>query len=235
MAKSKLILALDVPSEAEARRHIDRLRDSVGVFKVGLQLFTACGPQIVEYIRRTGAEVFLDLKFHDIPNTVAHAVKSAAALDVAMLTLHAGGGSDMLKAAREAAESAARKPLLLAVTVLTSMDKDDLMEVGVDHTPSGQVLNLARLAFKQSGIPGLVSSPLEVPFIREQIGPDVKIVTPGIRPSGAGADDQKRTMTPGEAIRAGANYLVVGRPILEAENPAQAAADVVREIEQAIG
>lgn len=232
MSKSKLILALDVDTFEEAKTWVEKLHDVVGVFKVGSQLFTSSGPEIIKYIRSKGTEVFLDLKFHDIPNTVAKAVSAAAQYDVAMLTLHACGGADMLQAAREAVEEADRPPLLLAVTVLTSFDNEDLAEVGVDHTVGGQVLNLARLA-KRSGVDGVVASPLEVSLLREQLGNHLKIVVPGVRPMGAETNDQKRVMTPNEAITAGASYIVVGRPITQAPNPREAAERVLREIELA--
>ncbi len=229
MSKSKLILALDVPTPDEAKKLVECLAEYVGVFKVGSQLFTAAGPEIVKFIRSKGAEVFLDLKFHDIPHTVAKAVVEAGKMDVAMLTLHASGGSDMILAAREAAEEADRAPLLLAVTVLTSMDNEDLVEVVVNHSTNGQVLNLARLA-KRAGADGLVASPHEVALIRDEVGNHIKIVVPGVRPAGAETFDQKRVMTPHDALKAGANYIVVGRPIINAPDPVAAAQSILHEI-----
>lgn len=227
--KSKLIVALDIPEEIEAKKIVDELHDCVGYFKVGLQMFTRFGPSLVSHIRSHGADVFLDLKFHDIPNTVAHAVESACALDVGMLTIHACGGSDMMKAAVEAAGKAARKPVVLAVTVLTSMDKSDLEEVGVDHTLPGQVMHLARLAVG-SGVDGLVCSAHEIGLIRDDVCKQVTLVVPGIRPAGAQTGDQKRVMTPKEAIDAGANFLVVGRPILESPDRRKAAEEILAQI-----
>lgn len=227
--KSKLIVALDVDQESQARQIVEELHDCVGFFKVGLQMFTRFGPSIIKHIRSKEADVFLDLKFHDIPHTVAHAVESACELDVGMLTVHASGGSDMMSAAVEAGTKAERKPLILAVTVLTSMDQTDLEEVGVNHTLTGQVMNLARLA-KSSGVRGVVCSSHEISLIREDITEELTLVVPGIRPAGSDLGDQKRIMTPQEAVEAGADFLVVGRPILTAENRRKAAEDILAQM-----
>lgn len=194
-----------------------------GLFKVGLQLFTAEGPRVVRELTASGRRVFLDLKFHDIPNTVAGAVRSAAALGAEMLTVHAGGGSAMLRAAVEAA--GAEGPLVLAVTVLTSMADADVKELGISATASEQVLHLAGIA-QRTGCGGLVCSPQEVVEIRRRLGGEPVLVTPGIRPAGADVGDQSRIATPAEAIRAGADYLVIGRPITAAADPAAAARQI---------
>lgn len=228
-ARDRLIVALDVPNTEEARRLVASLGDSVGYFKVGLQLFTAEGPGLVRDLVSSGRRVFLDLKLHDIPNTVASAVKSAAELRVDMLTVHASGGSKMLRAATEAAASAAHKPLVLAVTVLTSMADEDVQEVGVSGRAADQVVRLANLA-KISGCGGIVASPQEVARLRQALGAGFSIVTPGIRPIGAEAADQARIATPAEAIRAGASHLVVGRPITAAADPKSAAEAILRDI-----
>jgi len=230
MMKSKLIVALDVPEESEAKKIVEELHDCVAYFKVGMQMFTRFGPGLVSYIRGKGADVFLDLKFHDIPNTVAHAVTSAGSLDVGMLTIHASGGSDMMHSAMEAAGKVARKPVVLAVTVLTSMDQSDMEEIGIDHTVSGQVLNLARLA-QHSKVDGLVCSAHEISLIKNHICQKLTLVVPGIRPAGADTGDQKRIMTPRQAIDAGAGFLVIGRPIIEAPDRRKAAEDILAEID----
>lgn len=210
-----------------------RLLDSLGtptLCKIGLELFTAQGPSVVKAVMDRGSSVFLDLKFHDIPNTVAHAVKSAADLGVAMTTLHASGGPVMLEAAAKAAAASGNKELLLlAVTVLTSMDAAQLSSTGIPVEPKEQVLRLAGLA-SSSGIGGIVCSPLEVSAIRASLGPNLRIVTPGVRPTWAAAGDQKRVMTPSEAVAAGSDWLVIGRPITAAEDPKEAYAKVVAEL-----
>ena len=228
-ARRRLIVALDVSRAEAARALVDRIGEAAGLYKVGLQLFTAEGPRLVEELVGSGHKVFLDLKLHDIPNTVSHAVKSAAALGVSMLTVHAAGGSDVLKAAVEAAD---RRLTLLAVTVLTSFCDDDLRETGVPSTTAEQVLHLAGLA-QRAGCPGIVTSPRETALIRKSLGSDLVIVNPGVRPVGSGKDDQERIATPAEAIRAGASYIVVGRPITMADDPARAAHDIVLEMERA--
>ena len=221
--KNPIIAALDVPDAEHAIKLAEAIAPAVGAFKIGKELFVSAGPDIVKRVRDTGASVFLDLKFHDIPNTVAKAVASAVRLDVQMLTVHTCGGTAMLQAAVKAAGDG---PLVLGVTVLTSMDENDLADVGVQKSPADQVLHLAQLA-TQAGLKGLVCSPKEIAPLREVLPPEVQLVTPGIRPAGSDSDDQKRVMTPAKAISAGADWLVIGRPIYAAENPRQAAEDIL--------
>ena len=230
--RDKLIVALDFAKAESALSLVDHLDGASRWFKVGLELYLAEGNAIVAELRRRGFSVFLDLKLHDIPNTVVAAVRSAADLGVAMLTVHAAGGPSMLKAAAEAASQAAGSLTLLAVTVLTSMDAAELSATGVDSQPAAQVERLAALAFS-SGIRGVVASAEETAMLRRQLGKDAVLVIPGIRPGGGAADDQKRVATPGDAIAAGASYLVVGRPITRAPDPARAAREIIREIESA--
>lgn len=233
-AQDRLIVALDVPSAIEAQEIVYELGDAVSIYKVGLQLFTAEGPRFVSELVNSGRKVFLDLKFHDIPNTVAGAVRSAAELGVHMLTVHAAGGSRMLAAAVEAAKAGSHQPLVLAVTVLTSLSQSELEASGVPGAMSAQVRLLATLS-KSSGCGGIVASAQEASTIRSLLGPEMAIVTPGIRPSGvATGDDQSRVATPSSAIRAGASHLVVGRPILAAENRNRAAAAILEEITSAL-
>ena len=232
LAKDRLIVALDVPSATQARQIVQSIGDGATTYKVGKQLFTAKGPQLVRELVASGRKVFLDLKFHDIPNTVAAAVRSAAELGVTMLTVHASGGSKMLKAAVEAAAQSAAKPMVLAVTVLTSFSDADLQEIGVSGTVLTQVLRLGALA-RKAGCGGLVASAHEARELRRELGEGFAIVTPGVRPAGSAAGDQARVVTPREAIAAGATHLVVGRPILEAANPAKAAADILADIQEA--
>jgi len=225
----RILVALDVSSAAEATRLVDRLRGVVGGFKVGSQLFTAAGPDLVRTLVDRGDRVFLDLKFHDIPNTVAGAVTAAAALGVWMVNVHAAGGAAMLAAARQAATRyTGPRPILIAVTVLTSLDAKALVSTGVRDPPLDHVLRLARLA-QAAGLDGVVASPLETAAIRAACGPDFVIVTPGIRAGGA-KDDQSRTMPAAEAIRAGSSYLVVGRPITGAPDPRAAAARMAEDL-----
>ena len=221
--KNPIIAALDVPDAEQAIKLAEAIAPAVGAFKIGKELFVSAGPDIVKRVRDTGAAVFLDLKFHDIPNTVAKAVASAVRLDVQMLTVHACGGSAMLQAAVRAAGDG---PLVLGVTVLTSMDESDLAEVGVQKSPADQVLHLAQLA-TQAGLKGLVCSPKEIVSLREVLPPEVQLVTPGIRPIGSNSDDQKRVMTPAEAMKAGANWLVIGRPIYAVGKPRQAVENIL--------
>lgn len=228
-AQDRLIVALDVPSAVEAQRLVGQIGDAAGIYKIGKQLFTAEGPQIVRDLVSSGRKVFLDLKFHDIPNTVAGAVGSASQLGVTMLTVHASGGSKMLKAAVEAAGAG---PRVLAVTVLTSISNEDLQELGVAGRVRDQVLRLAALA-KAAGCSGIVASPNEVAELRRELGAGFDIVTPGVRPAGADKGDQARVAAPAEAIFAGATHLVVGRPITGANDPAAAARSIVAEIESA--
>ena len=217
-----IIAALDVPTANAALALAETLAPVVGAFKVGKELFVSAGPDIVRKLRDMGSGVFLDLKFHDIPHTVAQSVTAAARLEVDLLTVHASGGPAMLRAAEEAAQAAEVTPLVLGVTVLTSMDEDDLRTIGVNRNPGEQVEQLARLA-AENGLRGLVCSPRELPMLRAALGPEMQLVTPGIRPAGSDAGDQKRTLTPVEAVAAGANWLVIGRPITAAENPRAAA------------
>lgn len=225
--RNPIIVALDVPAAEAALELATQLAPVCGGFKIGSELFTTAGPEIVKKVRERGALVFLDLKFHDIPNTVAKAVAAAVRLDVQMLTVHAGGGTEMLRAAEKAAEETAYQlgripPLVLGVTVLTSLDSAALREVGLDVNVEYQVRRLASVATK-AGLRGLVCSPLEIGALRKVIPAQVQLVVPGIRTGAEKADDQKRTMTPREAIAAGANWLVIGRPIYGAENPRAAA------------
>jgi orotidine-5'-phosphate decarboxylase len=230
--RDRLIVALDVPGASQARQIVQTLGEAATTYKIGKQLFTAEGPQVVRDLVSSGRKVFLDLKFHDIPNTVAEAVKAAAALGVSMLNVHASGGSKMLKAAVEAARQSATKPLVLAVTVLTSLSDSDLPELGVSSNVTTQVLRLGALA-KAAGCGGLVASAQEARELRQELGEGFTIVTPGIRPAGSALGDQARVVTPKDAIAAGATYLVVGRPILDAPNPAKAVEEIVREIQSA--
>ncbi|HUB86372.1 MAG TPA: orotidine-5'-phosphate decarboxylase [Verrucomicrobiae bacterium] len=233
--RNPIIAALDVPTAEQALKLAEEVAPSVGAFKIGSELFTSAGPDIVKKIRARGAPVFLDLKFHDIPNTVAKAVAAAVELDVQMLTVHAGGGSEMLKAAEQSAQNTAWKlghtpPLVLGVTVLTSLDAAGLREVGLDVNVEYQVRRLATVATK-AGLRGLVCSPLEISALRKTVPAQVQLVVPGIRTGAEKADDQKRTLTPKEAIAAGANWLVIGRPIYAAENPRVAAEKILESLQ----
>lgn len=225
--RDRLIIALDVDSSIKAQQIVQSIGDSASTFKVGKQLFTAEGPQIVRDLVASGKKVFLDLKFHDIPNTVGAAIRQARELNVAMLTVHASGGSKMLKAA---AEAAGDSTLVLAVTVLTSLSDADLSEIGVAGNVQAQVLRLAALA-RASGIRGLVASAHEARELRRELGDDFAIVTPGVRPAGAEKGDQARVVTPAAALQAGASHIVVGRPITEAADPAAAAKAILQELE----
>lgn len=232
--KNPIIAALDVPSAEQALKLAEQIAPAVGAFKIGKELFVAAGSDIVRRVRATGASVFLDLKFHDIPNTVAKAVAAAVKLDVQMLTIHTSGGSEMMRAAEKSAQDTAKAlglpaPLVLGVTVLTSMDSHALTEIGGDANVGQQVERLAMLAVK-SGLRGLVCSPLEIVSLRQILPAHVQLVTPGIRTGAEKADDQKRTLTPREAIQAGASWLVVGRPIYAAENPRAAAEKILESL-----
>src|SRR5271165_61434 len=231
--RDRLIVALDVPSASLARQLVQTIGEAAVTYKIGKQLFTAEGPQVVRDLASSGRRVFLDLKFHDIPNTVAGAVKSAAELGVSMVTVHASGGSKMLKAAVEAAGQSPARPMILGVTVLTSLSNSDLQELGVSGNVSSQVLRLGALA-RSAGCGGLVASAQEAGELRRELGEGFAIVTPGIRPLGSAAGDQARVVTPRDAIAAGATYLVVGRPILDAPSPDKAADEIVSDIEQAV-
>ena len=224
-----IIVALDFPDADEALRCVDTLGQHATFYKIGLQLFTAEGPNIVRQLKDRDKRVFLDLKFHDIPNTVAGAVASASRLDVDMLTVHASGGAAMIRAAVDSAASASHPPLVLAVTVLTSMDASTLAAIGVSADPTAHVIRLAGLA-KEAGCGGIVCSPQEIAPVRKQIGDDLKLVVPGIRPAGAASDDQARIATPQDAIQAGADYLVIGRPITAAPDPLRAVQAITSEV-----
>ena len=231
--RERLIVALDVPDARSAALLVDKLENTCTWFKVGLELFIAAGPAVIEPILRRGASVFLDLKLHDIPNTVAGAVRSAASLGASMLTVHAGGGPAMLSAAQEALAGLSHAPKLLAVTVLTSMDEQQLNATGVHRSAAEQVEYLAQMGL-QSGIRGFVCSPQEAGALRKLAGPEAILVTPGIRPAGGAAGDQKRIATPADTLRSGASYLVVGRPITQAADPAQAAQAILAEMATAL-
>ena len=232
-ARKRLIVALDVPDAASAANLVCQLENTCHWFKVGLELFVAAGPAVLKPLVARGHSVFLDLKFHDIPNTVAGAVRSAANLGVRMMTVHAAGGPAMLAAARAALDGVANPPELLAVTVLTSMDAAQLESTGIARTPAQHVDLLARMCL-DCGINGFVCSPEEVAALRAISGPDGVLVVPGIRPADADTGDQKRVATPADAIRNGASYLVVGRPITQAPSPAKAAAAILAEIAAAL-
>lgn len=232
--KDKIIFALDVEHFREAQHWVNLLKDRIGIFKVGKQLFTHAGPKVIDMIRQKGQKVFLDLKFHDIPNTVAKAGEEATKLNVTMFNLHALGGFEMMKKTVETSRAMAKslsipKPLILAVTLLTSMDEGMLKEVGIQGPLVEQVGRLALLSMK-AGVDGVIASPQEIGIIRERCGNKYLIVTPGIRLPTDKKDDQKRTLTPKEAILAGANYLVVGRPIREAKDPIEAVQRIMEDI-----
>jgi orotidine-5'-phosphate decarboxylase len=229
--KDRLAVALDFANEHEAMKLVDRLGGTCQWFKVGMELYYAAGNSIVQQLRDRGFNVFLDLKLHDIPNTVAGAVRSVAQAGASLLTIHAGGGAAMMSAAAEAASSPG-SPRLLAVTILTSMDSKELTGVGITASPAEQVLRLTRLA-QASGIDGIVCSPEEVATLRKETGPNTLLVIPGIRPIGSAIEDQRRIATPAEAIAHGASMLVVGRPITRAYDPAEAAQAILQEIEHA--
>jgi orotidine-5'-phosphate decarboxylase len=232
--RNPIIAALDVPSAEQALKLAELIAPAVGAFKIGKELFVAAGPDIVRRVRATGASVFLDLKFHDIPNTVAKAVAAAVRLDVQMLTLHTSGGGEMMRAAEKSAQDTAKTlgqpaPLVLGVTVLTSFNNETLAETGGEPNVGHQVERLAALAVK-SGLRGLVCSPLEIADLRQILPVEIQLVTPGIRTGAEQADDQKRTLTPHEAVRAGASWLVIGRPIYAAKDPRAAAEKILKSI-----
>ena len=228
--RQRLIVALDVSSAQAAQKIVAALADSAFTYKVGMQLYTAEGPQVVRDLIASGRRVFLDLKYHDIPNTVAGAVREAAQLGVSMLTVHASGGGKMLRAAVDAARTRAGL-MVLAVTVLTSMDEHDLEKIGVRGTVADSVIRLATIALA-NGCHGIVASAREASTLRTELGDDFPIVTPGVRPAGTGHGDQVRVVTPAEAIAAGASYIVVGRPITEAPDPAAEARAILSQISQ---
>lgn len=228
-SRERLIVALDVSSAAEAQKIVAAVGDSARIYKVGMQLYTAEGPQIVRDLIASGRQVFLDLKYHDIPNTVAAAVREAARLRVRMLTVHAAGGGKMLRAAMDAARSTNASTRVLGVTVLTSLDQRDLEHAGVRGSVVDQVSRMAALAIS-NGCHGVVASAQEAATLRAELGNDFLIVTPGVRPAGFEQDDQARVVTPAEAIAAGASYIVVGRPITDAEDPASEAREILAQI-----
>jgi orotidine-5'-phosphate decarboxylase len=237
-AREKLIVALDVPTAEAGVRLAERLDGHVGSFKVGLENFTAEGPVLSRFLTAKGMKVFLDLKLHDIPNTVRSAAREAAHLGVSMFNVHASGGRRMMEAALEGAAEGARdrggsRPLVLAVTVLTSLAAEDLTGLGISGSPDEVVVRFARLA-REAGLDGVVASPREIGALRRALGPDLVIVTPGIRPASADVNDQVRIATPASAIQAGASYLVVGRPITGAADPAAASDAIVAEMEAAL-
>jgi len=226
MGKDKIIVALDVNTIKEEERLLNLLSPHIKIFKVGMELFYSCGPKAIDIIKKYDREIFLDLKFHDIPNTVCSSSKVAARLGVFMFNVHSHGGSEMMRAAVDGAEEESQRlgidrPRILGVTVLTSMDKEILQEVGVNKSPEEQVLCLARLA-RESGLDGIVASPQETGVIRKEIGANFLIVTPGIRPEGLGTQDQKRTATPEQAFSRGSDYIVIGRSITKAKDPIKA-------------
>jgi orotidine-5'-phosphate decarboxylase len=228
--KAELIVALDVPSADAIPEIVSSLPAEIAYYKVGLELFTASGPAALQWLADNNKKIFLDLKLHDIPRTVANAVKTAAGRGISLLTVHAGGGRDMLTAAAEAAaECGAAAPKLVAVTTLTSLDQNDLTELGIQRPLAEHTAALGKLAI-DCGIDGLVCSPLEVGNFRQTLGPDPILVTPGIRPAGGDVGDQKRIATPASAVKDGSSFLVVGRPILQAANPAEAATEILRQM-----
>ncbi|MFO8154139.1 orotidine-5'-phosphate decarboxylase [Thioalkalivibrio sp.] len=226
----QLIVALDYPDRRSAEAMAGRLDPAACAVKVGFELFVAAGPGLVEALQGRGFRVFLDLKFHDIPNTVAGACRAAARLGVWIVNLHASGGLEMMAAARDAVREVRPETRLIAVTVLTSSDASTLRGIGIDCSPQEQVLRLADLAVTRTGLDGLVCSAREAPALRAQLGDTPWLVTPGIRPAGGGGDDQKRVMTPAAAFANGASHIVVGRPITQAADPAEAVAAILREI-----
>jgi orotidine-5'-phosphate decarboxylase len=229
MNDPKIIVALDYPQAQGALDLVSRLEPSLCRLKIGKELFTLAGPQIVEQCMQRGFEVFLDLKFHDIPNTTAQACKAAASLGVWMVNVHALGGRKMMETAREAVASSARPPKLIAVTILTSMAQEDLAGIGIAATPAEMVLRLAMLA-RDSGLDGVVCSAQEAALLRQHCGANFNLVTPGIRPADASADDQSRIMTPSAALKNGSSYLVIGRPITKAADPLLALQNISKEI-----
>ncbi len=228
--KSPIIVALDFSGTGQALKLVDRLPADSCRLKIGKELFTRAGPELVRELVNRGFDVFLDLKFHDIPNTVAKACAAAADLGVWMMNVHASGGRKMLEAAHEAlAKKGTDRPLLIAVTVLTSMGQEDLSEVGIDVTPQQQVQRLALLS-RDCGLDGVVCSPLEVAGLKKEMGDDFLLITPGIRPTGSDSGDQKRIMTPLQAIQTGSHYLVIGRPIIQAVDPVAVLAEMNKEL-----
>jgi len=226
--ESKIIIALDFKDELTTLALVEQLQPSLCKLKVGKELFVRCGPALVKKLIAKGFDVFLDLKFYDIPNTVAAACQAAAELGVWMVNVHASGGRKMMIAAREAIEQYQHKPLLIGVTVLTSLSREDISETGLDLDPAEQVLRLARLT-QASGLDGVVCSPQEVSMLKETLGKNFNLVTPGVRPVGSVTGDQKRIMTPSEALSEGADYLVIGRPVTESPDPIGALHNIINE------
>jgi orotidine-5'-phosphate decarboxylase len=231
--RSRIIVALDVPDRKAAIAAVERLTGHVGSFKIGLELFTREGPRLVEEIRDRGEKIFLDLKLHDIPNTVAGAVRAVCKLGIDMVTVHASGGSAMLEAAAREAQASDSPPLILAVTALTSLSEEDMGRFGLNGSMEQWVERLARTAY-DAGIRGLVASAREISMLRGKLDPRLQLVIPGIRPAGTGTQDQSRTATPYDAIKSGANYLVVGRPVMQAPDPVAAAGSIADEIARAL-
>lgn len=230
MSSSPIIVALDFPNEKEAFALVDQLEPGRCRLKVGKELFTRSGPELVRKLVKQNFDVFLDLKFHDIPNTVARACQAGADLGIWMINVHAMGGRKMLEAAREALPANDSHPKLIAVTVLTSMGADDLKEIGLNHSPAEQVKHLATLTH-DCGLDGVVCSPQEIALLREDLDTSFELVTPGIRPEWSVTGDQKRIMTPAQAIQTGSNYLVIGRPITQADDPMQALEKIEKELD----
>jgi len=234
MSDPRLLVAMDFKTAKDCLMLAEQLSPTDCRLKIGKELFTAEGPKVVEAVQKLGFDVFLDLKFHDIPNTVAGAVRSAAKMGVWMLNVHASGGERMMVAAREALDDFDRKPLLIAVTVLTSMDATDLAGLGIQESPADRVKRLALLA-RQAGLDGVVSSAHEASLIKQQCGNTFLTITPGIRPATSEQGDQRRVVTPEQAMRNGSDYIVVGRPITQAENPAEAASAIAAAIRGVVG
>ncbi|GAB6262194.1 orotidine-5'-phosphate decarboxylase [Photobacterium sp. R1] len=231
MLDPKVIVALDYPTQDEALAFVDRIEPGSCRLKVGKEMFTLFGPDFVRKLHDKGHSVFLDLKFHDIPNTCSRAVKAAADLGVWMVNVHASGGERMMTASREILEPYGKdRPLLIAVTVLTSMEAQDLAGVGITRTPQEHVLSLATLT-KNSGLDGVVCSAQEATMLKSHLGTEFKLITPGIRPAGSAAGDQRRVMTPVDAVKAGSDYLVIGRPITQAADPAAVLAEINRSLQ----
>lgn len=229
MSESKIVVALDFPSLQLAENFVDQLEPGLCKLKIGKELFAVGGAGFVEKCVGLGFDVFLDLKYHDIPNTVAKACEAAAKMGVWMINVHAMGGSQMMKAAKKAIQNSKHQPIIIAVTVLTSMEQSDLAEIGMSGTPEENVIRLAKLAHA-SELDGVVCSAHEVGLIRQEVGQDFCLVTPGIRPEGSAVNDQKRIMTPKEALTAGSSYLVIGRPITQSDNPIKVLKNINKQV-----
>ena len=230
-ADPKIIVALDFKDQQSTLALVNQLQPELCRLKVGKELFVRCGPGLVDTLIKKGFDVFLDLKFHDIPNTVAAACRAAADMGVWMVNVHASGGRNMMCAARKAIDNSSHKPLLIAVTVLTSLSRKDIAEIGLDLEPEQQVIRLAQLA-SDSGLDGVVCSPREVSVLKQTLGKRFCLVTPGVRPRGSDVGDQQRIMTPAEALRAGSDYLVIGRPITASVDPVQSLLSILKECEE---